>query len=102
LIRGPFVLPAEAAMNPAPSLSSVSSAALVRNSGNQYLTAIGSGFIPGAVVLWNGTPRTTTSIDQNHLQFAVAAADVTAAQSVTLTSQNPGSLVSTSLTIAVQ
>jgi trimeric autotransporter adhesin len=102
LIRGSFVLPAEAVMNPAPSLSSASSAVLVRNSGNQYLTAIGSGFIPGAVVLWNGTPRTTTFIDQNHLQFAVAAADVTAAQSVTLTSQNPGSLVSTSLTLTVQ
>ena len=102
LIRGPFVLPAEAAMNPAPSLSSVSSVVLVRNSGNQYLTAIGSGFIPGAVVLWNGTPRTSTFIDQNHLQFAVAAADVTAPQSILLTSQNPGSSASTSLTLTVQ
>jgi uncharacterized repeat protein (TIGR01451 family) len=102
LIRGPFVLPAEAGVNAAPSLTSVSSAVLVRNSGNQYLTVIGSGFIPGAIVLWNGTPRTTTFIDQNHLQFAVAAADVTAPQSVTLSSQNPGSLVSTSLTVTVQ
>jgi trimeric autotransporter adhesin len=102
LMRGPFVLPAEAVMNPAPSLSGVSSTVLVRNSGNQYVTAIGSGFIPGAVVLWNGTPRTTTFIDQNHLQFAVAAADVSVPQSVLLTAQNPGSLVSASLTIAVQ
>ncbi len=102
LIRGPFVLPAEATMNPAPALTSLSSAALIHNSGNQYLTAIGSGFIPGAVVLWNGTPRTTTFIDQNHLQFAVAAADVTAPQSVLVTTQNPGSPASASLPLTVQ
>ena len=102
LIRGPFVLPAEAAVNPAPTLTSLSSATLVHNSGNQYLTAIGTGFIPGAVVLWNGTPRTTTFIDQDHLQFAVAAADVTAPQSVLVTTQNPGSSASAGLTLTVQ
>jgi uncharacterized repeat protein (TIGR01451 family) len=102
LIRGPFVLPTEAALNPAPTLTSLSSAALVHNSGNQYLTAIGSGFIPGAIVFWNGTPRTTTYIDQNHLQFAVASADVTAPQSVLLTTQNPGSPASASLPLTVQ
>jgi hypothetical protein len=102
LFRGPFVLPAEAAMNPVPALSSVTPGALIHNSGNQYVTAVGSGFIPGAVVLWNGTPRTTTYIDQNHLQFAVAAADVVAPSSVSLTVANPGSSPSPSLAVTVQ
>jgi hypothetical protein len=70
-------------------------------SGNQYLTAVGGGFIPGAVVLWNGVPRTTTYIDASHLQFAVAAADVAASQAVSLTAENPGSGASPSLTLPI-
>lgn len=102
LFRGPFVLPAEAAINPIPTLGAVTPGALTHNSGNQYVTAVGTGFIPGAVVLWNGTPRTTTYIDQNHLQFAVAAADVAAPSSVSLSAANPGSTPSPALALTVQ
>lgn len=102
LFRGPFVLPAEAAINPIPALSAVTPGSLTHDSGNQYVTAVGSGFIPGAVVLWNGTPRTTTYIDHNHLQFAVAAADVAAPSSVSLSAANPGSTPSPILPLTVQ
>lgn len=101
LFKGPFVLPAEAQSNPTPGLTGVAPATVVHGSGNQYLTAIGGGFIPGAVVLWNGVPRTTTYIDASHLQFAVAAADVAASQAVSLTAENPGSGASPSLTLPI-
>ncbi len=87
--------------NPTPGLTGVAPATVVHGSGNQYLTAIGGGFIPGAVVLWNGVPRTTTYIDASHLQFAVAAADVAASQAVSLTAENPGSGASPSLTLPI-
>lgn len=101
LLRGPFVLPAEGVANPAPNLSSTQSTLSV-GSGNVYLSVTGTGFLPGAVVLWNGSPRTTTYVDSAHLQVAIAAADLASAQTITLTSQNPGSGSSNSLTISVQ
>jgi uncharacterized repeat protein (TIGR01451 family) len=102
LFKGPFVLPAEAQSSPVPNLASVAPATVVHNSGNQYLTATGSGFIPGAIVLWNGVARSTTYIDAGHLQFAVAAADIAAAQTVSLTAENPGSSASSTLALSVQ
>lgn len=102
LISGPFVLPAEATSNPAPALSSTSQSTIAVGTGNLYLTVSGTGFLPGAVVLWNGSPRTTTFVDNTHLSVAIAAADLATAQTVTLTSQNPGSGASNSLTVAVQ
>lgn len=101
LFKGPFVLPSETQSNPIPGLTSVSPSTVARNSGNQYLTVAGSGFMPGAVILWNGVARTTTFIDATHLQFAVAAADVAAPQTVSLTAENPGSTASTGLTLTV-
>ena len=101
LIRGPFVLPAEGAVNAAPTLSATQST-LSAGSGNVYLSVTGTGFLPGAVVLWNGSPRTTTFVDNAHLQAAIAAADLSSAQTVTLTAQNPGSVSSNSLPVTVQ
>ncbi len=102
LMRGPFVVPAEAATNPAPTLSSTGQATIAVGSGNLYLTVTGTGFLPGAVVLWNGSPRTTSFIDNAHLQVAIAAADLASAQTITLASQNPGSGSSNNLTVAIQ
>jgi trimeric autotransporter adhesin len=102
LMRGPFVVPAEATTNPAPTLSSTGQATIAVGSSNLYLTVTGTGFLPGAVVLWNGSPRTTTFVDNAHLQVAIAAADLASAQTVTLASQNPGSGNSNSLTITIQ
>lgn len=101
LLRGPFVLPAEAVANSAPTLSSVQST-ISAGTGNLYLTVSGTGFLPGAVALWNGSPRTTTFVDNTHLQVAIPAADLASAQTVTLKSQNPGSGNSNGLTITVQ
>jgi uncharacterized repeat protein (TIGR01451 family) len=102
LMRGPFVVPAEAATNPAPTLSSTGQATIAVGSGNLYLTVTGTGFLPGAVVLWNGSPRTTTFVDNAHLQVAIAAADLASAQTITLAGQNPGSGNSNNLTVTIQ
>lgn len=102
LIRGPFVVPAEASSNPAPTLSSTDQTTIAVGSGNLYLTVTGTGFLPGAVVLWNGSQRTTTFVDSTHLQVAIAAADLASAQTVPLATQNPGSGNSNSLMITIQ
>jgi trimeric autotransporter adhesin len=102
LLRGPFVLPAEANTHPAPSLDGTDHTNIVAGNGNLYLNVTGSGLIPEAVVLWNGSQRTTTFTDSEHLQVAVPAADIANAQSVTLAAQNPSSATSNSIMISVQ
>jgi hypothetical protein len=102
LLRGPFVLPAEASSHPAPTVSSVDQSTIPAGAGNLYLTVTGTGFMPGAVVLWNGGERTTTYVDASHLKVAIATADVATGQSVTLTTRNPGSSNSNDLTVTIQ
>ncbi len=102
LIRGPFVLPAEAGSNPAPSLSTTDHNTITAGSGNVYITVTGSGFLPGASVLWNGSARTTNYIDSAHLSVAISAADVQTAATETLSCENPGSTSSNSINITVQ
>ena len=102
MLRGPFVLPAEAVANSAPSLTSADQTTIAAGSGNLYLTVTGTGFLPGAVVLWNGSPRTTSFVDAAHLQVAIPASDLASSATITLTGQNPGSTSSNSLSITVQ
>ena len=102
LFRGPFVLAAEAFANPAPVITAVSSATIAVGSGNQYLTVTGTGFLPGAVVLWNGSQRTTTFVDSGHIRAAIPASDAAVAASVSLKVDNPGSGDSNALNVTVQ
>jgi hypothetical protein len=102
LMRGAFVLPAEAATNNAPTLSAAGSGTLASGSGNQLLTVTGTGFIAGASVLWNGVAYSTTFVDAQHLTVAVGARDVSTSGSVNITCQNPGSPVSNTVTLTIQ
>jgi hypothetical protein len=102
LLRGPLVLPQWSTNNATPSLATVSTSTITSGSGNQMLTVTGSGFVPGAVVLWNGSERTTSYIDSTHLQFAVPAADVATSGTVTLSATNPGSSASNTISVSVQ
>jgi hypothetical protein len=101
LLRGPFVLPAEAVSNPAPTLNSNQNT-ITTGSGNLYFTVSGSGFLPGCTVLWNNSPRTTNYVDNAHLTVAIPASDIQSAAAITLSSQNPGSGTSNTVTINVQ
>ncbi len=102
LIRGPFVLPAEAASNPAATLSSTDHNSITAGSGNVTVTVTGSGFLPGATVFWNGSARTTNYVDSGHLAVAIPASDVQAAGTGTLSCENPGSGASNTIDITVQ
>ncbi len=102
LMRGPFVLPAEAAANPAPALSAVGSGTIAAGGGNQYVAVTGTGFLPGASVLWGGTVHDTIFADAQHLQFALGAAELKTAAGVSVTIRNPGSTDSNAVTVAVQ
>lgn len=98
LMRGPFVLPQWSTSNAAPSLASVSPSSTSAGSGNMILTVTGSGFVPGAVLQWNGADRTTTFVSSTQLTVAIPASDVSQAGTATLTVNNPGSGNSSSVT----
>ena len=100
-MRGPFVLPEWSTVNPIPVPTSVSPSAATTGSGNLTLTVAGSGFVPGAVVLWNGAERTTTFVDVAHLKVAVPASDLLQSGTATLVVNNPGSANSVSVLFTI-
>jgi trimeric autotransporter adhesin len=102
LLRGPFVLPSEGTANLAPTLTSVGSGTVAVGSGNQRVTVTGTGFLPGASIVWNGVVHDTTFVDAQHLSVAVPAAEVASAASISVTCRNPGSGDSNSVTVTVQ
>jgi hypothetical protein len=53
------------------------------------LTVNGTGFSSGAVVNWNGTPRTTEIISSSQLKATIGAADVAKAGTASVTVVNP-------------
>ena len=101
LMRGPFVLPEWSTANPIPALSSASPASATAGSGNLVMTILGSGFVPGAVVRWNGAERTTTFVDSTHLTVAIPASDLSQHGIATLDGNNPGSGNSNSVSFPI-
>ena len=53
------------------------------------LTVGGSGFVAGAVVQWNGSPRATTFISGSSLQASISAADIASAGTALVSVLNP-------------
>jgi hypothetical protein len=91
LVRGPFVLPEWYAANPKPSLSLIVPSSATAGSGNFTISVIGSSFVPGTVLLWNGAERRTTFVDSAHLTVAMPASDVAKSRTASLVVNNPGS-----------
>ncbi len=56
---------------------------------NLTLTIDGAGFVPGAVVRWNGAPRPTTFVSSTRLTVALPDSDLVTAGSVAITVSNP-------------
>lgn len=102
LLRGGAVVPGELTTNTSASLSSLSVTSFAKGSGNTILTVTGSNFLRGTAVYWNGSYRTTSYIDANHLSAAIPATDLNAAGSSAITVANPGAPVSSALMITVQ
>jgi hypothetical protein len=81
-----------AAVNPAPTITSLSPARASAGTGAFTLTVNGTGFGTGSEVRWNGAPRTTTFVSATQLRASIAAADIAAPATaqVTVFSPSPG------------
>jgi Beta-propeller repeat len=76
--------------NPTPSVLSLDPSPVSSKGPNFVLTVKGSQFVPGAVVQWNGTDRTTQWIDASTLAADIPAADIALPGTATLSVINPG------------
>jgi len=66
------------APNPLPDVTGLSPAQAMVGDGAFGLTVIGSGFVPGSTVLWNGDDRTTGYINEFMLAATIRAGDTVA------------------------
>jgi YD repeat-containing protein len=77
------------APNPSPTLSSLSPNTAVAGGAAFTLTVTGTSFVGASVVRWNGGDRTTTFVSSTELQAQIAAADIAAAGTASVTVFNP-------------
>lgn len=101
LLRGPFVVPQELGTSTAVGLTASSASTLTHGSGNTLLTLTGTNFLPGVVVTWNGSYRTTTILDPAHVRVAIPASDLASAGTAAVVATNPGAPASGTLQITV-
>jgi len=84
--------------NPLPFVNQPLSPASTAPKGPAFtLTVSGTGFAPGAVLNWNGSPRTTAVISGSSLQASITAADIAKPNTASITITNPGPAGGTSL-----
>jgi trimeric autotransporter adhesin len=101
LLRGPFVAPQELSTSTAAVLTSGSASTITHGSGNIMLTLIGSNFLPGVAVTWNGNYRTTNVVSATQVTVAIPASDLSAAGTAKVVATNPGAPASNGLTITI-
>jgi hypothetical protein len=77
-------------VNPVPQLSSIAPPSALAGSPDTTLSVSGVSFIPGSAVDWNGTPLATTYGSGTSLSAVIPAADLTTAQTATITVVTPG------------
>src|SRR5438874_2535921 len=53
------------------------------------LTVNGTGFVSGALVNWNGSPRVTTFVNSSQLTSTILASDIASASTASVTVVNP-------------
>jgi outer membrane protein assembly factor BamB len=92
-------------IQPAPlSLGSISPSNVTVGGSGFMLTVLGSGFTSASIVEWNGAARPTTFVAGNELVAQIAAADIAAIGTASVTVQDPNSVAGTTspqtLTIA--
>ncbi len=80
----PFTISA-VPQNPAPVLTTVIPSAYVVGGPAFTLTVLGTGFIQGSQVRWNGSARTTTYVSATNLTATITASDVATMQPVQVT-----------------
>jgi DNA-binding beta-propeller fold protein YncE len=75
--------------NPTPTLDNLSPASVQAGAAAFTLMVNGSGFAPGSEVLWNGTPRVTTFVNEGQVKAAIPAGAVSGAGAAVITVVNP-------------
>lgn len=88
-----FLVASAFADNPVPSVvGPVSPQAVVPGSGGFTLKVYGANFVQGAVVNWNGSPRSTTFVSARELEAQILTSDVAlpTAGYITVTNPAPG------------
>ena len=75
--------------NPVPTITSISPASKNVGDGAFTLTVNGTNFMPGSVVNFAGSSRTTTYVSATQLTAAIPASDMTAAGTFNITVFNP-------------
>lgn len=86
---------------PAPSVTTISPAAVTAGGAQFVLTVNGSDFQNGAVVTVGGQDRTTTFVSTGQLTATVLAADIAAAGTKAVVVRNPDSQVSNSVNLTI-
>lgn len=90
-------------VNPVPVLAALSPAVVAAGDAGFRLTLTGTGFVPSAVVRFNGVPRPTIFVSGTTLAIDVTAADIETLGTATLTIVNPtpGGGASGALSLAI-
>jgi hypothetical protein len=77
------------APNPAPLITTLVPATANAGTPGFTITVFGTGFVPGASVLWNGSARTTTFINAGQLTASILTADLASAVAANVSVFNP-------------
>src|ERR1700687_5653661 len=82
--------------NPAPTITTISLTSAPAGGAGVTRTVKGTNFVSGAVVNFNGTPRTTTYVNATQLTASITAPDIASAGTFNVTVTNPAPGGSTS------
>jgi uncharacterized repeat protein (TIGR03803 family) len=86
----PATTPISFPVTAAPTFTGMTPSTTTAGHADFTLTTIGTGFVVGAQITWNGTPLTTTYVSPTNLTATIPAALVTSAGTATLKVINPG------------
>ncbi len=75
--------------NPVPAITQLQPSSTKAGGAAFTLSLTGTGFLSNSVVLWNGSPRTTTYQSGTHIQAAISASDIATAGTAQVTVSNP-------------
>ncbi len=91
LLLAIFCSPLAAQNNPVPYVNDPLVPGATAPGGSSFtLTVNGAGFVSGAVVKWNDSPRATTVVSSTKVTATITASDIAAAGTVFVTVSNPG------------
>jgi hypothetical protein len=96
-----FVAKISPAVVAAPVLTSLLPDSAMAGDPAILLSVVGSGFVDGAVVRWDGSDRPTTFVSALEVDGTIEASDLAAGKTVLVTVRNPGGGISNSLSFAI-